>query len=249
MRQQFRLLCTAVCFFTRLPLIRWAGSDTTELNQSVRYFPLVGIIVGASAALSLELANALLPLPVAVIISMMTTILITGGFHEDGLADALDGLGGGWSREQILMIMKDSRLGSYGALGLVLALLLKFQTLSALNVLLLPAVLITGHSLSRLAAVWVIATQTYVRETGKAKPLAHSITASELWLANISGCAPLLLLPFKFWPALIAVGGMWLYFSHILRRNLNGYTGDCLGAMQQLCELTFYLGVLACSSI
>ena len=180
---------------------------------------------------------------------MLTTILLTGGFHEDGLADSLDGLGGGWSREQILLIMQDSRLGSYGALGLLMSLLLKFHTLAAITPELLPPLLIAGHSLSRLAAVWVIATQRYVREQGKAKPLAQAITRAELWLANLSGTAPLALLPFGVWPALAGVLMIWLYFSRILQRQLGGYTGDCLGAMQQLCELAFYLGVLGCSSI
>jgi adenosylcobinamide-GDP ribazoletransferase len=215
----------------------------------VRYFPLVGIIVGSVAAATFWLADTILPQSLAVLLSMSATLLLTGAFHEDGLADAVDGLGGGWSPEQILTIMKDSRVGSYGVVALVMVLLLKFQTLAALDAGLIPAVLVAGHALSRFAAVLLIAVQEYVRETGKAKPLAQKITPKECLLAAGFGLAPLVLLPAKTIVALSGVMLIWLWFSRKLRQQLGGYTGDCLGAMQQLCEAGFYLGVLACSSI
>lgn len=249
MAYQLRLFFTALCFFTRLPLIRWAGSSENELNHAVRYFPLVGIIVGGFAAASFWLSDLVLPPNLAVLLSMTCTLLVTGAFHEDGLADSVDGLGGGWSKEQILNIMKDSRIGSYGAIALVMILLGKFQALTAINTALIPATLIAGHAVSRLAAVWVIARQDYVRETGKAKPLAQQITPSELLIANLCGLAPLALLPLNYSAALILVVIVWLGFSRKLAQQIGGYTGDCLGAMQQLCEVAFYLGIVICSSI
>ena len=249
MRQQLRLFCTALTFFTRLPVSRWAGADTADLNHAARYFSLVGVLVGAVGALVYLAAARLLPQELAVLASMAATLWLTGAFHEDGLADAADGLGGGWTKEQALTIMQDSRLGSYGAIALFLVLLGKFEALSHLPPALLPAVLVAGHALSRFAAVLVIASQDYVRTEGKAKPLATRLTPGELLLAGIAGLAPLAWLqPTWLW-ALLPVALIWLWFSRKLQSRLGGYTGDCLGAMQQLCEITFYLGVLACSSI
>lgn len=249
MRQELRLICTALTFFTRLPVSRWAGGDAADLNHAARYFPLVGVLVGAVGALVYLAAAQLLPQELAVLLSMAATIWLTGAFHEDGLADAADGLGGGWNKEQVLTIMQDSRLGSYGAIALFLVLLGKWQALAALPPALLPAVLVAGHALSRFAAVLVIYRQDYVRAEGKAKPLATRLSPGELLLAGITGLAPLIWLQPAQLLALLPVALAWLWFSRKLKRRLGGYTGDCLGAMQQLCEIAFYLGVLACSSI
>jgi len=249
MRTQIRLFFTALCFFTRLPFIRWSGSSEQDLNQSVRYFSLVGLIVGGIAAFSWWFCALFLPEPVAIIISMISSILVTGGFHEDGLADSCDGLGGGWTQEQMLTIMKDSRIGSYGSLSLIMALLLKFESLNAVTPALLPLIMVAGHGVSRLTSVSLIATLSYVKENGKAKPLAQKITKAELLIAGFFGLLPLAFLPIVFLPALIPVILSRVYFAYTLKRLIGGYTGDCLGAMQQIAELCFYLGILACSSI
>lgn len=249
MTRQLRLFFTALAFFTRVPCTRWAGHGEDDLNHAVRYFPLIGLLVGAVAATTYVLALQIFPRDVAVIASMVATLLLTGAFHEDGLSDAVDGLGGGWTKEQALTIMKDSRIGNYGAAALVMALLIKFSVLSHLAPWRVPAVLVAGHAMSRFAAVLVIRFQSYVRENGKAKPLAQEITGAELSLAALFGLAPLAWLGSSGLWALPPVVLMWLWFARKLQRRLGGYTGDCLGAMQQLCELTFYLGVLACSSI
>lgn len=248
MTGQLRLFFTALSFFTRIPCSRWAGQDERDLNRAARYFPLVGVLVGLVAALVYLLAARVLPQEVAVIASMAATLWITGAFHEDGLSDTADGLGGGWTKEQALTIMKDSRVGNYGAIALVMALLTKFEALVHLAPALLPAVLVAGHALSRFAAVLVMATQRYVRDSGKAKPLASRPGAGELVLAGAFGLAPLALIPFHLLWALLPVALVWLWFSRKLQQRLGGYTGDGLGAMQQLCELTFYLGVLGWSS-
>lgn len=248
MKRQLRLFFTALSFFTRIPCTCWAGMNEDDLNHAARYFPLVGIVVGSIAALIWWLTQHVLPQELAVIASMVATIWLTGAFHEDGLSDTMDGLGGGWHKEQMLTIMKDSRIGSYGAVALVMALLTKFQTLVHLSPLLIPAVLVAGHALSRFAAVLLIYTQSYVRETGKAKPLAQQISTGELLLAALFGLSPLALLSSSLWLALLPIVLVWLWFSRKLKKLLGGYTGDCLGAMQQLCELAFYIGILACSS-
>lgn len=247
MKYQLQLFFTALTFFTRIPCAAWGKHDEEDLNHAAKYFPLVGVVVGLAAAAAFLLASRLLPVSLAVLLSMITTLLLTGAFHEDGLSDAVDGLGGGWDKEQMLTIMKDSRIGNYGALALMMALLIKFQALINIPLAHLPAVMISAHSTSRFASTTLIYTQNYVRESGKARPLAQHISKSELLVAALFGLIPLAMLDPHLWWALLPLVLVWLWFSHKLKNLLGGYTGDCLGAMQQLCEIGFYLGVVACT--
>lgn len=244
LKQNWRYFLTAVMFFTRIP-VRLQDFDEADLNKSTRFFPLVGILVGMVGAFVFWLSDILLPIEIAVLLSMVATVLLTGAFHEDGLADAIDGLGGGWSKEQVLTIMVDSRIGSYSAIGLVLALLTKYQALSYQVAALIPASIIAGHALSRLCAVLVMATQSYVKSSGKSKPLATQLSLVELVVAIFFGLLPLAFLAVKFLLALLPVAIVWLWFSIKIRKRIGGYTGDCLGAMQQLTEIAFYVGLLA----
>jgi len=244
MKKEWRLWLAALSFFTRMP-VQIADFEEADLNHAVKYFPLVGVLVGLIAAAIYGLAIMVWPLNIAVLASMAATIWLTGAFHEDGLADAADGLGGGWNKEHVLTIMQDSRLGSFGAIALFLVLLAKFEALSHLPAPLLSGIMLAGHSLSRFAAVLVIYTQSYVKFNGKAKLLATRLSRQELLLAAMFGLLPLALLAPKFLFALLPVIIVWCWFSYKLKKRLGGYTGDCLGAMQQLCELAFYLGVLA----
>jgi adenosylcobinamide-GDP ribazoletransferase len=248
LQNQWHYFLTAVMFFTRIP-IHFSNFDNTDLNKATRYFPLVGILVGAVGALVFWLSDILLPLEVALLLSMASTILLTGAFHEDGLADAVDGLGGGWSKVQVLTIMVDSRIGSYGAIGLVLVLLTKYQSLSYQTAALIPATLVAGHALSRLCAVLVMATQSYVKAEGKAKPLATQLNTKELVIAIFFGLVPMAFLEMKFLAALLPVVIVWLWFSKKIKSRIGGYTGDCLGAMQQLTEIAFYVGLLASTTL
>ncbi|MBI3052601.1 MAG: adenosylcobinamide-GDP ribazoletransferase, partial [Betaproteobacteria bacterium] len=127
---QLRLVLTAIQYFTRLPVPRWVGYSERQLNDASRYFPLVGILVGLFTGVVFVLTLRVFPQPIAVLLAMLSGILLTGGFHEDGLTDTCDGFGGGRDRPQILAIMKDSRVGSYGVLGLAFALLLKLSALA-----------------------------------------------------------------------------------------------------------------------
>jgi adenosylcobinamide-GDP ribazoletransferase len=244
----------ALRFFTRLPVPRRVGHSSEQLNHAARYFPLVGVIVGAIGAAVTLATLRLWPAPLAVLLGMAATLLATGAFHEDGLADSIDGFGGGWTREQVLAIMKDSRIGSYGAIGIGLALLAKFEALTALATV-SPAptffvLLVAGHAASRFAATTLIYALDYARDdaSSKSKPLATRMGKGELAVAGLFGLAPSLLLPgasvaVALALALTAIVTL-LAARHFVRR-IGGYTGDCLGATQQLAELAFYLG-LAC---
>ncbi len=241
MKYHLNLFYNALTFFTRLPAPPWVEYSEQHLNRSSRFFPWVGLLVGAVAALSFWLCAQLFPLPLAALLSMLSTILLTGAFHEDGLADVCDGFGGGWTRDQVLTIMKDSRIGTYGVAGLGLALLLKHQALVQLTDMV--PILLLAHTLSRFAAVTLLYTDCYVRQDplSKARPLAQQISVQELAIAALPVLLCLLLLDARAWlvlvPVLILRQGLAAYF----RRRIGGYTGDCLGACQQLCELAIYL--------
>ncbi|MDP2247840.1 MAG: adenosylcobinamide-GDP ribazoletransferase [Nitrosomonadales bacterium] len=246
--RQWLLFKTALMFFTRIP-VSLPDFQEYDLNDSVQYFPLVGVLVGAIAALVFWLSHLLLPVSLAVLISMGASIYLTGAFHEDGLADAADGLGGGWQKEQVLTIMQDSRIGSYGSVALMMVLFTKFQALSHVGAMLLPMVLVVAHAFSRFASVLVIYTQRYVRAEGKSKPLATHLSRKQLLAAAMFGLLPLALLTayvgqWQFLMSLLPMALVWWWFSRLLERRLGGYTGDCLGAMQQITELAFYIGVL-----
>ena len=251
MRYQLELFFTALGFFTRLPVPGWVPWSPERLNHAARYFPLVGWVVGGIGAASWLAFVQILPPTLAVLLSMAVTIRATGAFHEDGWADACDGLGGGWDKLQVLTIMKDSRIGSYGTVGLVLMLLAKAAALVELATAGDQAVavaLLAAHPLSRLASTSLIHTLEYVREdeSAKAKPLARRLSATELAIATVFGALPLVLLaPLEAAAALAATVAVTLWAARYLLRRLGGYTGDCLGAVQQATELAAYLGILA----
>lgn len=250
-RSQLELFFIAVGFFSRLPVPGWVEFSPDKLGHAARFLPLVGWLIAAIGAAVFWLAVQVLPVELAVVLSMAATIRATGAFHEDGWADTCDGLGGGWTREQVLQIMKDSRIGSYGAIGLVLLLLAKYLVLSALGAdedYPLLAALLVAHPLSRLAAVSIMAMLDYARsdDSAKSAPVARRPDAGELGIATLAGVLPLLLLPAA--AALTALGLAAVVVVMALRtfaRRLGGYTGDTLGAVQQLSEIAIYLGVLA----
>ena len=248
LRRELEYFFGAIRFFTRLPVPAWVGHSAEALNRSARYFPAVGLIVGGLGALVYQGATYFWSPGVALLLSMAATIYATGAFHEDGLSDTVDGLGGGWEKLRILEIMKDSRVGSYGVVAMWLALSGKFVLLLNMDAALLPVVLLAGHAVSRFCSTVLLATLDYVREDllAKAKPLATKLSAGEMLVAAAFALLGLVLLPPLKAVAgvlLAALATLWLAFK--FKRWLGGYTGDCLGATQQVSEIAFYLGVLA----
>lgn len=249
---QCRLFFVALQFFTRIPVPAWVGYQPDWLHQSARYFPLVGLLVGAIAAAVYAACAWLWPAPVAAILSTAAAIYLTGSFHEDGFADMVDGFGGGLTRERVLEIMKDSRIGSYGAVALVLLLGLKVSVLSLMAPGMAVAALLLAHPLSRLAASSLIFTLDYARENGKAKPMAQRMRPAEFAVACVCVALPAVVLGATQgleWAAIgasvIAAGGVAAWLGAKCMRRIGGYTGDCLGAVQQVAEVAIYLCVLA----
>lgn len=244
-RNELEYFFGAIRFFTRLPVPAWVGHSSEALERSSRYFPAVGLIVGAIAALVFVLTSFIWPKTLAVLAAMAITLYVTGAFHEDGWSDMVDGFGGGWEKTQILAIMKDSRIGSFGAVALVILLLAKFCALVEIDPWTIPVALIAGHTVSRLCATTVLSALDYVRDEGKAKPLSTHIGRGELVFAALTALVPLLLLPFGqavVGVVFAALSTLWL--ARMFKRRIGGYTGDCLGATQQLSEVAFYCGLL-----
>jgi len=250
-RYQWQLFCLALMFFTRLPVAKNLPYSEKRMNQANRYFSLVGIVVGTIVAIAYYLVSALFPQQVAIVLAMMISVFLTGAFHEDGLADMADGIGGGYNQEKRLLIMKDSRIGTYGAVTLCLALLLKFILLVELaQIAVIIIALIVANALSRALAASLIFDTQYVSDvdTSKSKPLAAKQSKQELWLLMVIAIIPCLLLPYFFeqpFTLLVTLGLVLAVVRFIFRRwiiaRIGGFTGDCLGAAQQISELFIYL--------
>ena len=247
-RQELEYFFGALRFFTRLPVPAWVGHSVVHLNRSARYFPAVGLLVGLIGALVWLVASLFWPKTIAILLALSATILVTGAFHEDGLSDMTDGFGGGWEKSRILEIMKDSRVGSFGVVVLVLSLLGRFMVLVELPDSWVFMALVAGHAVSRFCSTALLYAMDYVREDAdaKAKPLATRISPLELDIAGGIALLPCLLLPFgSMLVGLILAVGVSFWLARFFKRWIGGYTGDCLGAVQQAAELAFYLGLLA----
>jgi len=251
MKRELDIFLTALMFFTRIPVPRRINHGTELLQKSAKYFPWVGILVGAIAGAFYLLCMNLFSQSISVFISIVASILVTGAFHEDGFADICDGFGGGWTKEKILLIMKDSRLGTYGVIGIISILGFKFLILLELSSRLsdwsIFLLIVSAHSISRFAAVTLIQQYKYVinDDVSKSKPLANrKLLPSELLIALIGASLPVLFIEYKSLPALILVAISRLYLGYYFQKWIGGYTGDCLGATQQVCEVSFYLGIL-----
>jgi adenosylcobinamide-GDP ribazoletransferase len=237
---------TAVIFLTRVP-VPWTVPDVTaRIHRCTPWFPAVGVLVGGVGALAWWLAALVWPPVIAAIVAVAVTVLATGAFHEDGLADTFDGLGGSPERERALEIMKDSRVGTYGAVVLFLALAGRIAALTALGGL-APAALIGAHALARCSSLPPIRWLAYARsDGGTGKPFAGGISVNGL-IAALAGTALLTLVLFggaapATWIAAALGAGLILAWS---RARLGGITGDTLGAANQTAELAVYLALLA----
>lgn len=245
--RELRLALAAVMFLTRIPVPGWAGHSATELARCARYFPLAGLLVGTIAALVYLAAALVLPHAVAVALAMIAGVLASGAFHEDGFADVCDGFGGGYTREEILRIMSDSRVGAFGAIGIALLLILRFAALCAVEPARLAAALVAGHAASRFYPVLLMRFLPHARiEGGKSKPFAQGVGNGEMVIAAGLGVLPFFLLfPMRDWLAFLPPFAACAWLGWRFKSRIGGHTGDCLGATQQVCEVVLYLSLVA----
>ncbi len=239
LHREWALVLVAAQALTRIPVT--VAHEPGSLRRATRYMPLVGIGIGLAAAAAFALASAGLPPAAAAVLALATTLLLTGALHEDGLADSADGLFGGRARDDALRIMRDSRVGAFGVLALVAVLAAKLACLAAL-----PnpgAALVAGHAASRFWAVLPPALLPYARPDGMAGGIAGPAPI-DLAVAALCGLPPLLLLGPRAVPAFGLSALAALLFGLYVRRRLGGYTGDTLGATQQLTEAAILLAAL-----
>ncbi|MFH6944549.1 adenosylcobinamide-GDP ribazoletransferase [Flavobacterium sp. FlaQc-50] len=259
MKKELHIFFTALMFYTRIPCPKNIDHNPDYLNKATRYFPLIGWIVGSISFLAFYVFSLFLSVETAVILAFIASILTTGAFHEDGFADVCDGFGGGWTKEKILLIMKDSAIGAYGAIGLILLFLLKFKLLSesiapfqiqdSTALFQIFLLFISAHALSRLAAISIIFTHEYSRDdaSSKSKPIAKSNTWKEILGSFFFGLVPLLVLSYFKYQILLVLIPVFLtryFLARYFQKWIDGYTGDCLGATQQVCEVVYYLALL-----
>jgi adenosylcobinamide-GDP ribazoletransferase len=256
MRRELTILLTAVMFYTRIPCPKWIDHDPAYITLATRYFPLIGWIVGSIYAMAIVLLSQIIPVSVSIVLALCIGILLTGAFHEDGFADVCDGFGDGWTKEKILLIMKDSRVGTYGVVGVLMILGIKVLTTyelstNTVDVTSVFLIIVSSHTLSRMMSVVVIRFQRYARDEGdasKAKPVAAGINDVSFVIALLIAVSPLFLLIIRtqvVWiSALVPMLAMTIYLMRYFKRWIGGYTGDCLGAVQQVNEVVFLLSAV-----
>jgi adenosylcobinamide-GDP ribazoletransferase len=276
--RELKVLYACIQFYTRIPLPALRSYSNDHLQNSIRYLPLIGLLVGCIGSVVFVLTNLFLPFSLSLVLSLASMALVTGGMHEDGFADCCDGFGGGYTSSRILEIMKDSHIGVFGVLGLIFLIGIKFSSLNEIGSLDIPLLLISAHILSRILPILMVYTSKYVRpqnqsKAGVALPLLEvdkdqdsrdldlkDQNATQNLLTTNLGlnrsipfsiiafyCSPLLFFfPIK---TFLFMGGTLILVFFSMRwyclKKINGYTGDVLGAMQQVGEVSIYISYLA----
>lgn len=257
MKRQIEFFFAALMFYTRIPCPKKIDCSKVDLNQALRYFPLVGIIVGAISFLIYWGAAFLFGNAIAVVASLIAGVLTTGAFHEDGFADTFDGFGGGWTKEKILEIMKDSRIGTYGTVALILLFAVKIMSLYILLLQLenegwsmVFLFFILYHSLARLTSGNIVFISQYARDdlTSKVKPVEKHATRTEIIISYLFGLTPLTI--FAIINPIVCVVLLPLFLlvvkgNRYFKKWIDGYTGDCLGCIEQLAEVIIMLTFVA----
>lgn len=242
---------TALMFFTRIPVPFKVPYSSEIMNKSQKYFSWVGLLVGLINALIFYISVKIFNLEIAIVLMMISNVLLTGAFHEDGFTDVCDSFGGGYGKEKIMTIMKDSRVGAYGAIGIILLFALKFfsiKELGNLDLMKTLAIIIFAHTSSRFIAGTMIYTHQYVTDidVSKSKPLANkALDGKSLFISFIAVLIAFCLIPdWRLILVFILAYVGKIYLGWYFKKHIGGYTGDCLGTVQQVCEVLLYLGTI-----
>ncbi len=248
-KYQLNLFFLALGFFSRIPMPAWVSYSPENLNRSSRYFTLVGWLLGGLVAIAFYVVNLFFSINISLWFAMAFSLVLTGAFHEDGLADTADGFGGGYTIEKKLSIMKDSRVGTYGAVALMMALMGKYLLLLESRHLVVS--LLIAYALSRTLAASLIFDMNYVTDidSSKSKPLANNQSKADL-LVLLTTSLPLFL--FLVWQSALLLCCVLILVRYTCKfyfiKQIGGYTGDCLGAAQQVGEFIIYASLLLLST-
>ena len=244
------LLLATLIFFTRLPFWRIMDVPADDFKRVVPRWPIVGWLTSLVMVLVLWITGKVLPLTVAWILALLVRLILTGCLHEDGLADFFDGFGGGTTRERRLAIMKDSHIGTYGVIALIVYFALMLQLPAFLSRETLCLLVLCGDCWAKCCAAQLINLLPYARteEEAKNKTVYERMKLGELLLCFFFGLAPALvitlalgLLPLRLLLLLPIPLVVMLLLALLMRSKIQGYTGDCCGATFLICELVFYL--------
>ncbi|WP_157822391.1 adenosylcobinamide-GDP ribazoletransferase [Psychromonas sp. Urea-02u-13] len=261
LKKQLTLIFYALSYFTRVPIPASIEFDNQQFHKANAYLPFIGLFVAIVMSVIFYLCLQLFSVPVSIILMLVTSLLLTGALHEDGFADCCDGLGGGYDATQRLKIMKDSQIGTYGGIGLILLFLLKFNLLIELADISFETLIISllvAHTLSRYGALCIMQAMPYVRlaEAGKVQSLTNKLNSKYFVFASLVTAVLTVLLLFSLSKIntfidiavvapivtlIVAVIVASLY--KLFDKNLAGYTGDCLGFTQQSLELSILLAL------
>ncbi len=244
-------ILAALMFFTRLPFHRIRQVSPQAFRHVTVYWPLAGYLTGGLMALVFFLSSLVLPPMTAIILAIASRLLLTNALHEDGLADFLDGMGGGSSREHTLMIMKDSHIGSFGTIGLIIYFLLFIQV-SHIPSGIIPSLLFSADVFSKCVASHIVDVLPYARkqEEAKNKTVYERMSKRDFVLNVTLGAAPaLLVLPYRYYPALLSSILLFFLLTGIMRKKIQGYTGDCCGALFLIIEVGLLMTFLAISYV
>jgi len=245
-RRELNLLLLALGFLTRIPVNMQLDYNAKTLNASSRYFTVIGLLLGLCMSLAYVASSQIFPVSVAVLFVLISNLLLTGCFHQDGLADMADGFGGAFERQRKLDIMKDSRLGTYGSCALIVILAMHYVLLLELEAVVVS--ILVAQAVSRCLAASIIYNTPYAADpdASKAKPLSQAMSDTDLLVLLGCAAAMLLLLPLQVALSIVLVLLLFRYlFKRYIISQIGGYTGDCLGASQQLSETCIYLTLLA----
>ncbi|WP_303011127.1 adenosylcobinamide-GDP ribazoletransferase [uncultured Bacteroides sp.] len=243
-------ILAALIFFTRLPFWKIKEVPRDHFKHIVSYWSISGWLTGGVMALVFWGVSHILPPGTAVIAALVSRLLITGALHEDGLADFFDGFGGGTDKESTLRIMKDSHIGSYGVLGLIIYYLLACHLLPLLPVTIIPFILLGGDAWSKSVSSNIINFLPYARtaEASKSGTIYTRMNIREIIISAAGGILPLIMVPADYRVACLFPIITFLLILRMLKRRLDGYTGDCCGALFLFCELSFWLGAALCNN-
>lgn len=241
-----RDLLSAFQFMTRLPLPS-VSTQPAPLSRAAKFFPIVGLAIGLGAAGLHRMLSGHVSRPILAVTVLLYLVLITGGLHEDGLADAADGFGGGWTKDKILLIMRDSHIGVYGVIAVTLSLLARYVLLGELAAVRFSSYVIAAHVLCRWTTLPLGVFLPPARQEGQGAQLAQRTSIPSLILATVITLAICYwLLRTQMWPPVVVTVILTLLTAAYYRSQIGGVTGDCFGATNQLTEIAVYFcGILA----
>lgn len=244
-------IAAALVFFTRLPFWKLKAFNVPldYYKDAINYWAVTSWLTACVMSATLWLSTQVFPYTVAVLLALLSRVLLTGALHEDGLADFLDGFGGGRNREKILAIMKDSHIGTFGVIGLLFYFLLLYGLLSHLPLIIACVIILIADPFCKFISSQIVRFLPYARtaEGSKSKVIYNKATPVSFLVSAFFGLLPLLFIPsIKWLTALLLPVVIFLFLIRFMKKKIGGYTGDCCGALFLLCELSFYIGIFIC---